>query len=247
MGGPNICLEHERQIAYLDAHPEIDVYVLGEGDFLGARRRPATSSTPASRSPRFGEREMPSCIYPPSDGEAGAHTDAGSARRRIDEIPSPWLTGVLDEFFDGKLAPMIETNRGCPFTCTFCVQGVRWYTKVHYFSQGPPAGGDRLHRRVAIKEQLPEMGFLRIADSNYGMFERDIEISSYIGEIAEEVRLADVHRRDHRQEPARAHHRVAREGQRRASCSTRRCSRSTTTCCENIKRAEHQARKPTSR
>ena len=39
------------------------------------------------------------------------------------------VTGVLDEFFDGKLAPLLETNRGCPFQCTFCVQGVRWYTK----------------------------------------------------------------------------------------------------------------------
>ena len=43
--------------------------------------------------------------------------------KMVDEIPSPWLTGIQDEFFDGKLAPMIETNRGCPFTCTFCVPG----------------------------------------------------------------------------------------------------------------------------
>ena len=41
------------------------------------------------------------------------------------------------------------------------------------------------------------MGTLRIADSNYGMFERDIEISGHIGRDAEGVRLADVHRRDH--------------------------------------------------
>ena len=30
MGGPNIALEPERQIAYLEAHPEIDVYITGE-------------------------------------------------------------------------------------------------------------------------------------------------------------------------------------------------------------------------
>src|SRR5262249_41466726 len=34
MGGPNICLEPDRQLAYVAAHPEIDVYVLGEGDLL---------------------------------------------------------------------------------------------------------------------------------------------------------------------------------------------------------------------
>jgi hypothetical protein len=99
----------------------------------------------------------------------------------IEEIPSPWLSGVLDEFFDGKLAPLFETNRGCPFQCTFCVQGVHWYTKVHNFSK------DRIRQEIEyigrrIKTVCPSMGFLRIADSNYGMFERDIEISSWIGD-----------------------------------------------------------------
>jgi hypothetical protein len=61
------------------------------------------------------------------------------------------------------------------------VQGVRWYTKVHNF------GKDRLREEVdyigrKIHDQSPSMGFLRIADSNYGMFERDVEISGWIGE-----------------------------------------------------------------
>ena len=36
MGGPNIFLEDERQREYMRSHPELDVYVLGEGDFLAA-------------------------------------------------------------------------------------------------------------------------------------------------------------------------------------------------------------------
>jgi hypothetical protein len=76
---------------------------------------------------------------------------------------------------------MIETNRGCPFTCTFCVQGVSWYTKVNYFDK------ERLRQEIdyiggRIKTRSPQMGVLRVADSNYGMFERDVEISSFIGE-----------------------------------------------------------------
>ena len=34
MGGPNIPIEDRRQIEYFNTHPEIDVFVLGEGDFL---------------------------------------------------------------------------------------------------------------------------------------------------------------------------------------------------------------------
>ena len=179
MGGPNIHLEEDRQVEFLRRHPEIDVYVLGEGDFLAAEvvRQYADAGLSIDALRR---RPLPSCLYRGPDGEF-VRTSMWDRRAAIDDIPSPWLTGVFDEFFDGKLAPMIETNRGCPFTCTFCVQGVRWYTKVNYFSK------DRLREEIdyigaRIKEKSPTMGTLRIADSNYGMFERDAELSSYVGE-----------------------------------------------------------------
>ena len=43
--------------------------------------------------------------------------------KNLDEIPSPYLNGILDKFFDGRLTPFLETNRGCPFTCYFCESG----------------------------------------------------------------------------------------------------------------------------
>jgi radical SAM superfamily enzyme YgiQ (UPF0313 family) len=179
MGGPNIHLEADRQIAWCEAHPEIDVYALGEGDFLA--REIVREFCAGGKSLRaFGAREVPSCLYRRPDGRV-ARNEMWDREARIEEIPSPWLSGVLDEFFDGKLAPLLETNRGCPFQCTFCVQGVRWYTKVHNFTK------ERIRAEIdyigdRIQRMCPSMGFLRIADSNYGMFERDIEISGYVGE-----------------------------------------------------------------
>jgi hypothetical protein len=125
-------------------------------------------------------REVPSALYRRPDRQPVINK-MHPRRTTIDDVPSPWLTGVLDPFFDGRLAPMIETNRGCPFTCTFCVQGVSWYTKVNYFSK------ERLREEIdyigrRIQERSPQMGTLRIADSNYGMFERDVELSGYIAE-----------------------------------------------------------------
>ena len=66
MGGPNISLETERQAAYLERRPEIDVYVLGEGDFrahevvrtyidAGLSRKPPLRAT----IPRASCREFP--------------------------------------------------------------------------------------------------------------------------------------------------------------------------------------------
>lgn len=179
MGGPNIPIEEERQLQYVESHPEIDLYVLGEGDFLATEvvRQYLNAGMDIRK---MGEGSIPSCIYRRADGSM--HLEKMWERHKeIDEIPSPWLSGIQDEFFDGKLAPLMETNRGCPFTCTFCVQGTKWYTKVHNFSV------ERIREEIfyvakKIKELSPNMGTLRIADSNYGMFERDIEISSYLGE-----------------------------------------------------------------
>lgn len=180
MGGPNIPIEPERQIEYVRQHPEIDVYALGEGDFLARDLVQQFLAVDGSLR-KFREQPLPSSVYWSNDGEV-ARQASWNRHKEIDEIPSPWLTGVLDEFFDSKLCPLMETNRGCPFTCTFCVQGTNWYTKVHNFSV------DRIRAELEyvakrIQEVCPSMGTLRIADSNYGMFERDIEISGFLGDM----------------------------------------------------------------
>lgn len=181
MGGPNIAIEPERQLAWFEQHPEIDVYALGEGDFL-VRDLMKIWLDAGSRE-AFLERDLPSSLRRTKSGIV--RNESWERHKQVEEIPSPWLTGVLDPFFDGKLAPLLETNRGCPFTCTFCVQGTRWYTKVHYFD------AERIHDEIRyiakrIHEVCPSMGFLRIADPNYGMYERDAEISGWIGDAQAE-------------------------------------------------------------
>ena len=180
MGGPNIPIGGERQTAYFESHPEIDIYLLGEADFLATAIVQMFLESGMSAS-RLAEMEIPSSISRTPDGHTRLNP-MWDRKRSIEEIPSPWLTGIQDEFFDGKLAPMIETNRGCPFSCTFCVQGTDWYTKVNYFPM------DRMREDLEyiakrVHEVSPSMGTLRIVDANYGMFERDVEISGWIGGI----------------------------------------------------------------
>jgi hypothetical protein len=106
MGGPNIPIEPERQIDYVRQHPEIDVYALGEGDFL-ARDLVQHFLEASGSLPNFRERQLPSSVYWSNNGEV-VRQASWNRHKEIDEIPSPWLTGVLDEFFDSKLCPLMS-------------------------------------------------------------------------------------------------------------------------------------------
>ncbi len=179
MGGPNIFIEDDRKADYMQRNRCLDIYVAGEGDFtaLEIMRFYLASGCDPEKTRR---NEIENSVYLQGDT---CHIGPLVPRRRdLDSIPSPWLTGVMDPFFDGKLVPLFETNRGCPFTCTFCVQGGKWWSKVNYFSM------DRIKEEIyyiarKIHELSPSQKVLRLADLNYGMYERDVQISEWMGEV----------------------------------------------------------------
>ena len=100
----------------------------------------------------------------------------GYRTKKLDDIPSPYLTGLLDKFFDGKLTPMIQTNRGCPFTCTFCVDGADDVNRVNQF------GLDRVGSELDYigKHATKNVHSLHISDLNFGMYPRDLDICDSI-------------------------------------------------------------------
>jgi len=100
------------------------------------------------------------------------------------DIPSPYLEGVFDKIIDEnptiKWAATIETNRGCPYACTFCDWGSVTYSKVKKFN---------LERIAAELDWIKQNNivFLFGADANFGIFrERDLEIAKLIRKAADE-------------------------------------------------------------
>jgi hypothetical protein len=94
-------------------------------------------------------------------------------------LPSPYLTGLLDEFFDGRLSPMLQTNRGCPFKCAFCHDGSELTNKVNQFSL------ERVKAEIDhIGERVPaNIHTLHFSDLNFGMYKRDFDICAALAEV----------------------------------------------------------------
>ena len=99
----------------------------------------------------------------------------------LDSIPSPYLTGVFDHLFEKhpeiRWNVTLETNRGCPYMCTFCDWGSLTYSKVKKFDV------ERVYQEL---EWIGKMGcdFVSITDANFGIFpDRDMDIARKLVEV----------------------------------------------------------------
>lgn len=179
-GGPNFPGDKTEQQEFLAKYPAIDCYLEFEGeiafvelfkslktfDFSWERFKQAEALVPNIRYLRNGE------------------IIAGNLAPKITDLnilPSPYLTGVTDKFFDDVLIPIIQTTRGCPFTCSFCVEGGDYFQKTPRFTQ------ERISQDLRyIAERVKLVPDLMITDANFGMFPKDFETAKELAAIQAE-------------------------------------------------------------
>lgn len=101
-------------------------------------------------------------------------------RLRDLDIPSPYLTGLFDQLIedypDIEWVPTLETDRGCPYKCTFCDWGSATASKVVKIYL------DRIQAELdwIAEKKLP---FLSLTSANFGIYkERDNLIADKIVE-----------------------------------------------------------------
>lgn len=100
----------------------------------------------------------------------------------INYIPSPYLSGLMDTLIKPNkiYSAIIETNRGCPYACTFCDQEALYYNKIQLFDY------DRVLKEIdwIIDHKID---FMYFADSNVGLFDRDVDFIQYIAKRRNET------------------------------------------------------------
>jgi radical SAM superfamily enzyme YgiQ (UPF0313 family) len=179
MGGPNYPTDVDGQRAFLERHPLVDFYVYKEGEvpFLQLLENLREVGFEAAEL-KHRRPAMPAVHYlAGNDFVAPAPLPR---QRDLDEFPSPYLTGLLDKFFARRdLVPLIQTKRGCPFQCTFCVEGDDYYQKLASVTT------DRFRAELEYIASRMAGGppALHIADSNFGMYAHDLEICDVIAKV----------------------------------------------------------------
>ena len=100
---------------------------------------------------------------------------------KLDDIPSPILSGFYDgiikkynkKYKDVKWGVIYETMRGCPYHCAFCDIGDQYYNKAKQFHIS------RVYKEIDWMSKN-KIEYVSVADSNWGIFERDLDISKYV-------------------------------------------------------------------
>ena len=182
-GGPNLPLDMDSQTKFLKENPEFDIYIPLEGEvgFSNVVKKVLNFNSRENIPKQISKESIDGCILRKPNGDF-QYSLSPIRTKDLDEIPSPYLSGMMDKFFDGKLSPAIQTNRGCPFLCTFCVDGNPAVNQVNNFSL------DRVRSELLyIVKHVPETTkSLLISDLNFGMIPRDLEICDYISELQNE-------------------------------------------------------------
>lgn len=167
-GGPHVPDHAE---SFLRAHSFIDLVVHNEGE--------KTFVELLGRLPGRDWSVMRGVSYIDADGEfvRGAPVER---MRDLEELPSPFTNGVFDELIasnpEEQWIGLWETNRGCPFQCTFCDWGSATAGKVTKF------GFDRLHGELNWFANR-NIKYIFVCDANFGIQKRDVEIAEAVAEI----------------------------------------------------------------
>lgn len=177
-GGPHIRIGEDGIRDHLVSHPEVDYYIMFEGEFPTANLVRYFLETGRPVKGRDCDRKITGVAYL-SDGGL-VYEPRESKKGELAAIPSPYLSGALDEFLANPLyLPLIETNRGCPFACTFCAWGISVLDKVRRFDL------ERVTAEIDYIAQRSPASHWYFTDANFGMFERDVEIARSLKSAAD--------------------------------------------------------------
>ncbi len=179
-GGPAVELSEDMNAEYFVRNPHMDMLVWHEGELAVAN---IVEALLAGGDP-------PRVKAAPIDGVCFVRDGSMVSGRRLpaitpleDVVPSPYLTGLFDGLLgDEELMPIVQTTRGCPYSCTFCVSGQPVYNKLRSFDVA------RVKEEILYLKARAANRSIRFTDDNFGLLERDVEIAHFVRDLYDRER-----------------------------------------------------------
>lgn len=152
---------------YLRNYPFIDILISGEGEVVFYSLLENLLSDSIIKTDNISFRKNGHIISTPK-----------AEPPDLSDFPSPYLTGIFDDILSeedhSSLLCVLETNRGCPYSCSYC----DW------------CAGRRV-RTFPYEKVISELKWITsqnieycfCADSNFGIFPRDTDIAKYAAEM----------------------------------------------------------------
>jgi tRNA A37 methylthiotransferase MiaB len=168
-GGPQISSANPQE--YIQHYDWIDIVCVGEGEI------PFTSLLDYY-SNNVELSDVPSITY---RHNRDIYSNPKLERiKDLDTIPSPYVNGCFDDIMnqypDERWVAIWETNRGCPFSCSFCDWGSAVASKLNKF------GMKRLIEEIDWFADR-KIVFVSCADANFGILPRDVDLIEYITSV----------------------------------------------------------------
>ncbi len=165
-GGPHV---PDRAEAFLRKNPYIDLVCHGEGEVAFTKI--------LDNSLIKNWEDVPSVSYFRNDEFC---TNPRAPRiTDLSTIPSPYLEGIfknlLNEKLPFQLVGLWETNRGCPFSCTYCDWGSATQSRMYNFDFS------RLQKEIDWFADN-QVEYIFCCDSNFGILARDVDIVQCVAE-----------------------------------------------------------------
>lgn len=127
-------------------------------------------------------KDIPAITYRKDDGSL-SHTPRTDRIKDLSTLSSPYLEGVFEPLMlanpNEHWIALWETNRGCPFSCTFCDWGSAVASKVYPFD---------MERLQAETDWFADkkVQYVFCADANFGILKRDVDIARYVAKVKKE-------------------------------------------------------------
>ena len=171
LGGPCIDSDEQEQYRYLSkVFPEADAIVLNEGEisFSNILQKVFENRKTVFKDPIDGATFK--------DGNHLVRGRSIGLSMDLSTMQSPYLSGLLDDFMNSDYQPLIQTSRFCPYTCAFCVSG-----KNRGKLRGYPIEQVKEELRYVSKMYVDRPHHtMYLADENFGILKRDVEIAEAI-------------------------------------------------------------------